>query len=66
MPPPLVICLDDNWDTKGNHGPVCFAHPGAGSGETNSIKLCFRQYRIQPKIALIFWGIGSITADFDK
>ena len=30
--PPLVIFLDYTWDTKGSHGPVCFPHPGAGSG----------------------------------
>ena len=34
VPPPLVICLYYNWDTKGSHGPVCFSHPGAGSGKT--------------------------------
>ena len=26
-----MIGLDDNWDTKGTCGPVCFSHPGAGS-----------------------------------
>ena len=31
VPPPLVICIDYNWDTKVSHGPVCFYHPGAGS-----------------------------------
>ena len=34
VPLPLVIGLDDNWDTKGSHGPVCFSQPGAGSGKT--------------------------------
>ena len=31
MPPPLVIGLDDTWDTKGSHVPLCFSQPGAGS-----------------------------------
>ena len=28
---PLVIGLNENWNKKGNHGPVCFSQPGAGS-----------------------------------
>ena len=35
VPPPLVICPDYTWDTKGSHVPVCFSHPGAGYGGKN-------------------------------
>ena len=30
VPAPLLIVFDDNWDTKGIHGPVCFSQPGDG------------------------------------
>ena len=43
-----------------------FSHPGAGSGEKSSIKLCFRQRGIQPNIAVIFRGTGRVIEDFDK
>ena len=67
MPPPIVICLDNTWDTKDSHGPLCFCHPGSGSGKINcSIKLCFRHREIQPKIAVIFRGTGRNIADYDK
>ena len=35
VPPPLVICLDDTWDTKDSHGPVCVSRPGVGSWKKN-------------------------------
>ena len=67
VPPPLVICLDYNWYTEVSHGPVCFSHPGAGSGEKKcNIKLCFCHRGIQPNIAVIFWGTGRSIANFDK
>ena len=31
VPLPLVIGIDDTWDTKGSHGPVCFYQPYYGS-----------------------------------
>ena len=31
VPPPLVIELDDIWDTKGSHVHVCVSHIDAGS-----------------------------------
>ena len=31
VPPPLVIFIDDTWDTKVSHLIVCLPHPGAGS-----------------------------------
>ena len=34
VPLPLVIGLDDNWDTKGSHGPVFSSQSGAGSEKT--------------------------------
>ena len=59
-----MICLDDTWDKKDIHGPVCFPHPGDGSGKKNCPnKLCFHQRGIQPKIEVIFWGTGSSIAD---
>ena len=63
VPPPLLICLDDTWDTTGSHKPVCFSHPGAGSGG-RSIKICFCQRGIQPKIAVIFLGTARSIEDF--
>ena len=67
VPPALVIYLDYTWYTNGSHGPVCFSHPGAGSGEKKcNIKLCFRQREIQPKIAVIFRGTGGSIENFDK
>ena len=63
---PLVICLDDTWDTKVSHGPVCFSQPGAGSEKHCSIKICFYQRGIQPNITVIFWGTGRGIVDFDK
>ena len=34
---PLVIGLDDTWDTKGSHRPVCFPQLGAGSEKRVSL-----------------------------
>ena len=31
VPPPLVVGLDDTWDTKGKHGNVRVSQSGAGS-----------------------------------
>ena len=31
VPPPLMIYLDDTWDTKVSHEHLCFPHSGAGS-----------------------------------
>ena len=67
VPPPLVICLDYTLYTKGSYGPVCFSHPGAGSGERKcNIKLCFRHRGIQPNIAVIFRGKVESIEIFDK
>ena len=67
VPHPLVIFLDDTWDTKGIHVPVCFPLLGAGSGgEKSFIRICFRQRLIQENIAVIFQGTGRSIADFDK
>ena len=67
VPIPLVIGLDDNWDKKVSHGPVCFSHPGAGSGKSVcSIKLCFCQHGIQQNITVIFWVTGRGIVDFYK
>ena len=67
VPPPLVIYIDYTWGTKGRHGPVCFSHPGSGSGGGKcNIKLCFRQRGIKPKIAVIFLGTGRSITNFDK
>ena len=62
-----MIGIDDTWDTKGSHGPVCFTQPGAVF-EKNvcSIKLCFCQSGIQPNITVIFGGKGRGNVDFDK
>ena len=64
---PIVIGLDDTWDTKGSLGPVCFSQPGAGSEKSVCyIKLCFCQRGIQPNTTVIFWGTGRGIVDFDK
>ena len=31
VPLPLIIVIDETWDTKGSHEPLYFSHPGAGS-----------------------------------
>ena len=64
--PPLVIDLDNTWDTKVIHGTVRFPQPGASSGGKKSIKLCFCQRGIQPNIEIIFWLTGRSIAYFDK
>ena len=65
MPLPHVIELDDNWDKKGSHGPVCFYQPGAGSEKRFClIKLFLRQHGTQPNIAVIFRVTGRFIADF--
>ena len=62
-----MIGLDDTWDIKGIHGPVCFSQPGAGSEKSFCyIKLCFRQRGIQPKIAFIFRGKWRSIVNIDK
>ena len=67
VPLPVVIGLDETWDTKGGHGPVRFSQTGAGSEKSfYSIKLCFYQHGIQPNITVIFWETGSGILDFDK
>ena len=62
--PPLVIGLDEAWDTKGIHGYVRVYHKGDGHDKHFcSIKLLLRQRGIQSKIAFIFWGIEDrVTA----
>ena len=62
----LMIGLDDNWDTKGSHIPVCFSQPGAGSEKKCSIKPCLFQSGIQPNITVIFWVTWRVIVDFDK
>ena len=67
MPLPIVICLDDTWDTKCSHGTVCFSQPGAGSEKRFcSVELCICQCGIQPNITVIFGGTGKVIVDFDK
>ena len=66
MPLTFEIGLDDTWDTKCIHGPVCFSQSGAGHELFPPIKLCLCQSGIQQKIAVIFCGTGSSIADFDK
>ena len=57
---PLVIDLDDTWDIKVSHVPVCVSQPGAGSDKRFCyIKICSRQHGVQPKIAVIFRGTGN-------
>ena len=63
----IVIGVDENWDTKGSHGHVCFYHPGAGSDTIFcSVKLCLYQHGIQPNITVIIWVTGKGIVDFDK
>ena len=64
--PLILIFLDDTWDTKSSHGPVCFSHPSDGSWEKMFHKLFFRQRVIQLNIVVIFWGTGRSIADFYK
>ena len=67
MPLPIVIGLNETWDTKGIHEPVCFSQLGAGSEKSVcSIKLCFYQRIKQPNITVIFGGTGGSIVDFYK
>ena len=60
VPLPILIVLDETWDTKCIHVPVCFSQPGAGSEISfSSIKLCFYQSGIKPNIVKRFSAIGS-------
>ena len=63
---PIVIGLDETWDTKGIHGPVCFSQPGASSEKKCSIKLCFFHRGIQPNITVVICGTGRGFVDFYK
>ena len=64
---PFVIFLDDTWDKKCIHVPVCFPHPGTGSEKNAcSMQICFHQRGIQPKIGVLFQGTCRDIADFDK
>ena len=67
VPPPLLICLDENWDTKGSYRPVCSPHPGAGSGK-KTVPLNSASVRVEynKNIAVIFWGTGRGIEDYDK
>ena len=67
VPTPLVIELDDTWDTTFICRHVCVSQQGAGSNKHFcSIKLFFRQSGIQPNIAVIFWVTGKGVTDVDK
>ena len=67
VPPPIMIGLDETWDTKGSHGHVNIYHPGADSyNYFCSIKTCFCQSVIQPKIAFISWVTGKGITYFEK
>ena len=67
MPLPSLIGIDETWDTKGIHGPVCFYYPGAGFEKIFChIKLCFHQNGIQPNISANFQEKGRGITDFDK
>ena len=55
VPPPLVICLDYTWDTKGTHGHVCFSHPCAGSGGGNvTLNSAFVSVEYNQRLQLYF------------
>ena len=56
---PLVIGLDETWDTEGSHGPVRFPQSGAGSEKKCFMKLCLYHSGIQPNITVIFWVTGK-------
>ena len=56
MTPPLVIGLDDTWDTKGRYGPVRFFPAMCWLCFFASIKICFYQSGMKPNIEVIFWG----------
>ena len=66
VPLPIVIVLDDTWDTRGSHGPVCYSQPGDGSENIFSVKLLFFQRGIKPNFAVNFGGTVRVIVDFDK
>ena len=67
VPPPLVIVLDDTWDTKGRNGHERVSQPGAVSDKHFcSIKLYFHNNGIQSKTEVIFWETGMGITYFDK
>ena len=55
VPPPLVICIYYTWYTNGSHGPVCFSHPGAGSGGKNvTLNSAFVSVEYNQRLQLYF------------
>ena len=67
VPPPLVIRLDDNWDTIGRNRHVRVSQSGDGSNKHFCfVKLCFCKNIIKPNIAFIFWVTEMGIIDCDK
>ena len=67
VPPPLVIRLDDNWDTIGRNRHVRVSQSVDGSNKHFcSVILWLHQRRIQLNILIIFWRTGMRITHFDK
>ena len=65
--PPLVIVLDDTWDTKVRNEHERVSQPGYGSDKHFcSIKLCLHNNGINSKTRVICWGTGMGITYFDK
>ena len=63
---PLVIGIDETWDTTGIHGPVSLSQQVLVLTKKSPIKLQFCQHGIQQHISVIFGGTRKIIIDFEK